>query len=811
MRKFILFFFSIGIIPFSYGQTHIRGKITDETGNALPNVLIFDKNNTQLTQTNEQGEFHLTNEQAPLSAELTFFLETYQVTTQSVPTLKEGSLWHIQLSPISYELSEVIVRKKKNEQNNFRRLRDVEGMTVNAGKKSEVVLLSDMTINKTTNNARQIFSKVVGITMNEGSDGGLQLNIGGRGLNPNRTANFNTRQNGYDISADVLGYPESYYTPPADGIDEIQVVRGAASLQYGTQFGGMINFKMKDPSTEKLSVTQHTSAGSYGLFSSFTEMGGTLNKFSYYSFYNYKKGDGYRPNSHYHSHNGFVNLNYKFNDNNSLHIDVLKFYYLAKQPGGLTNYMFYNNPRQSNRNRNWFRVDWNIVNLRYQHIFNAESRFSIQFFGLQAERSALGFRSWRVSEIDPNQERDLLIGKFKNWGTEARFIQNYNIAKQKSTLLVGVKYYQSKNSSQQGPGSSGNDANFQFATNEYPLYRTQSNFKYPNLNIAFFAENIFRINEKTTITPGIRIEKIKTQADGVKRIVGMDSSGLVILSDTTTAEKVEKNRNVFLVGVGTSHRTKNMEFYGNISQNYRSVTFTDIHSVTPGFAISPTIGDEKGFTSDIGIRGNTMKVLKFDSSLYVLYYGHKIGEYYRVNPHGIVERYRDNVGTALTYGWETLLDWDINKTFWKNEDLNFNTFANFAFTKSRYLKSDIPNIKGNEVEFVPLLNLKSGIGFGYKNFTSSLQLTYVTEQFTDAINQITPKDDNNSGIFGTIPTYYVIDFSAAYKINKYLTLEGSLQNLTNNSYFTRRATGYPGPGIIPSEPINFIFTLDIHL
>ena len=28
---------------------------------------------------------------------------------------------------------------------------------------------------------------------------GLQLNIGGRGLDPNRTSNFNTRQNGYDI------------------------------------------------------------------------------------------------------------------------------------------------------------------------------------------------------------------------------------------------------------------------------------------------------------------------------------------------------------------------------------------------------------------------------------------------------------------------------------------------------------------------------------------------------------------------------------------------------------------------------------
>ena len=31
----------------------------------------------------------------------------------------------------------------------------------------------------------------------------------------------------------------------AEAIKEIQVVRGAASLQYGTQFGGLINFIMK--------------------------------------------------------------------------------------------------------------------------------------------------------------------------------------------------------------------------------------------------------------------------------------------------------------------------------------------------------------------------------------------------------------------------------------------------------------------------------------------------------------------------------------------------------------------------------------
>src|SRR6201994_4765327 len=77
------------------------------------------------------------------------------------------------------------------------RLKDVDGAAIYAGKKSEVIVLKDITANTATNNARQIYSKVAGLNIWENDDAGLQLGIGGRGLNPNRVTNFNTRQNGY--------------------------------------------------------------------------------------------------------------------------------------------------------------------------------------------------------------------------------------------------------------------------------------------------------------------------------------------------------------------------------------------------------------------------------------------------------------------------------------------------------------------------------------------------------------------------------------------------------------------------------------
>jgi Fe(3+) dicitrate transport protein len=443
-----------------------------------------------------------------------------------------------------------------------------------------------------------------------------------------------------------------------------------------------------------------------------------------------------------------------------------------------------------------------------KHKFDEDADFSLQLFGLDASRKALGFRNNRITTPDPMGERDLIIGDFINWGAEARYLKRYFIGQQKSAFLIGTKYYQSRNTQQQGPGSSGIDANFNIATEEFPYYQNQSDFTFPNLNIAVFGENIFKINSNFTITPGFRIEKIRTQADGSYRKINRDLAGNVILDETQT-ENTIKDRNLLLLGVGLSYKPKNgVEYYGNVSQNYRSVTFSDIRTVNPSQTIDPNIRDEKGYTSDIGIRGNIAKKLTFDTSIFGLYYNDKIGDYDSTNASNQIVKVRANTGTALTYGFETLLDWNIAKTYFESkENLSWNLFTNSAITGSSYLKSDIPTIKkGYKVEFVPLYNIKTGTSVGYKNFISSLQFTYVSSQLSSASSN----ESNNvlTGISGTIPSYYVADISTSYKWKNF-KLEAGITNFTNNSYFTRRATGYPGPGIIPSDSRTFYTTLEI--
>ena len=86
------------------------------------------------------------------------------------------------------------------------------------------------------------------------------------------------------------------------------------------------------------------------------------------------------------------------------------------------------------------------------------------------------------------------------------------------------------------------------------------------------------------------------------------------------------------------------------------------------------------------------------------------------------------------------------------------------------------------------------------------QYSYTDEHFSDATNAV---QVSNSAI-GIIPSYSTMDISAKYKYNK-IQIEAGINNLTDEIYFTRRATGYPGPGIIPSPPRNFYIGLEIKL
>ena len=790
-------------INFCLGQDKVSGYVLDEDTNLpINNVAIYDNNSDKIYYSDSDGYFEFIKNKN--TVEIVFFIEGYILLSKQLD--EDNVNLDIKLSSRVEQLNEVVVRANKKKIFQIRRMKDFEETSVFAGKKNEVILLELSMANLASNNARQIYNQIPGLNIYQNDDAGLQLNIGGRGLDPNRTSNFNTRQNGYDISADALGYPESYYTPPAEGLSEIQILRGAASLQYGTQFGGLINFIMKRPNLDKkLELITRNTIGSNNLFTNFTSLSSKGEKLNYYGYINYKKGDGFRINSNFESINSFQFLEYNFNDSTSLSSEITYLNYLAQQAGGLSDQMFKEDPYQSNRSRNWFEVDWLLYNVKYKKEFSEKTNFTFSFFGLEAKRNSLGFRTNRVSQVDSGQERDLIKGDFSNFGFESRLLTRYKAFKNKSYFLIGLKYYNSNSSSIQGPGSNGNDANFNFQNSLYPNYNNQSDYTYPNKNIALFGENIFYLTENFSITPGFRYENIETKSDGFYRKINLDGAGNVIFNEKYDELDVKK-RNFLLLGLGISYKpNRNIEMYTNISENYRSVTFADISIINPAYAVNPDIDDEKGYTFDLGLRGNINRKISYDTNIFLLLYEDRIGFVQKVFPDGNVKSERGNVGNARINGIESLFDFDLNEIFFKNNDIDINYFVNYSYIQSEYLESDQVGIEGNSVEFVPNHNLKTGLKFGYKNLSFNFQYSFISKQFTDSSNAI---GGNLSGVIGEIPKYSLADISLSYKL-KNLSFETGVNNLFNEKYFTRRATGYPGPGIIPSAPRNLYFTMQI--
>ena len=703
-------------------------------------------------------------------------------------------------------LTEVEVTDVKNEEELQQlQMRSVEDMYIFSGKKSERIEVAQLPANLSTNNSRQVYSKVPGLNIFESNGAGLNTEIGGRGLSPERSTNFNMRQNGYDISADALGYPDAYYVPPTEGLKRIEVVRGAGALQYGTQFGGMINYKLKTPESDKpIQIESRQTVGSYGFFNSFNAIGGKYKKLEYYTFFIYKRGDGWRPNSEFTAKNFYGYLKYSPTEKLQFTFDFSYFTYLAHQPGGLTDAMFEDDYSQSIRERNWFNVDWNLPSLTVDYVISSDLKLSSKFFGLIASRNALGFLG-NITRVDPLGERDLLSDSYLNLGNETKLLKRYTIKGRLNTFIIGSRYYRGDTHKRQGNGDDGYDANFSYLN---PDSLEGSDFNFPSQNIAVFAENIFQVTDKLKLQPGFRYENINTESDGYYRQTTRDLAGNV-LTDSLVYDQLSKPRSFVLFALGASYQPADgMEIYGNISQNYKAINFNDLRINNPNFKVDPNLQDETGYNLDIGVRGKYKSFLVYDISGFYLRYDNRIGFVQKVDSVLFkTYRYRTNVSASSTIGLESVFEVDwfrLNSKITKNNSLK--TFVNFALITGRYTDSQESAFEGKKVELVPSFTTKAGVTWVRNKLKMNLQYSYTGEQYTDASNS----EFDPNAVSGIIPAYHVVDLSCKYSF-KVVFVEANLNNVLNSKYFTRRASGYPGPGIIPADPRSLFVTLGVKI
>ena len=688
----------------------------------------------------------------------------------------------------------------RNSKSDYQQMPEIVGTNIYAGKKNALIVLENVQGNVVNNTMRQVLAKVPGIHVWESDPSGIQIGIAARGLSPNRSWEFNIRQNGYDIAADPFGYPEAYYNPPLQAVQRMEIVRGQGALQYGPQFGGMINYILKNGAeiNKPFELETQLSLGSFGLRNNFIAVGGKKDKLSYYSFYDQRNGNGWRANSEFYTKAGFGTITYQLNPALSISFELMQSNIRSQQPGGLTDLQIEKNPRQSNRSRNWMDITWTTPAFMVNYQVNKDTRWNTKLYGTIGDRNSVGFlqslnnKDSIIPSTSQYQNRLVNLDQYRNYGLESRIITNYSLWKLNHTLSAGIRLY-TGSTKRLADGKGSTNTNYDITIEgQFP-----KDIQFTSHNMAGFVENIFRISNQFYIIPGIRYEWLEGTAAGKNGVINGNEISL---------QNITRSRSFVLTGLGSEyHLNDQSELYANISQAYRPIQFANLQAPPTTDLVDPNLKDARGYNVDFGFRGKLRSYLQYDMSVFYLQYNNRVGTIINSNNSRLIT----NVGASTSKGFEGYVEFNPIRAFTNSNSLDCILFASYAYTDATYSSNHMDaSTKGKRVENAPRDIFRGGISFGVSQCLLTLQMSSVSACYSDANNTVTPSSNGNTGL---IPAYSVADATAAYKISKKIQVKAGLNNIFNANYFTRRAGGYPGPGALPADGRNYFLNIGIKL
>jgi len=144
---------------------------------------------------------------------------------------------------------------------------------------------------------------------------------------------------------------------------------------------------------------------------------------------------------------------------------------------------------------------------------------------------------------------------------------------------------------------------------------------------------------------------------------------------------------------------------------------------------------------------------------------------------------------GIANNWEYRNPWYLTATYTdatqKNNATSTDAESIFSFGKS-----------GNKVPYIPELVLSMGTGIESGKWGSYINGSYVSDTFTSANNvnyQVNGEGDPDSR-FGKTDSYFVMDVSAFYRLNKGVKLFAGIQNLLDKRFNVSRQPDGPRPG-----------------
>ena len=786
-------------LVFAAGAQAQTGRVTNIDGDPIPGATVSFEQDGFVTTTDSQGEFRLPNLPPGMHEVLVTAIGYHTHVVQHEMGEERGGNLLVQLQSDAIALDGILVSASRLP-GAAHPAPDLLGTMVLAGIKSTIIEIADLPVNLAEKTGRQVFSRVPGAFVYDMDGSGNQMNVSTRGLDAHRSWELNVRQDGVLLNSDMYGYPASHYSPPMEAIESIIMVRGAAALQYGSQFGGLVDYVTKGPEPgNALEIESINTVGSFGLRSTYNAAGGTVGPVTFYAYMNERTSDGYRNDARSEYSAQYLAGSIDLSPRLRLRGQVGHSTYVYQLPGPLSDAMFAADPTQAPRSRNYYNPDITVPALSLDWEGQEGTQVTARLSAVLGPRSSVQFVGLadRPDVADPVTgqfaSRQVDIDRYHSYNAEFRFLRPWRGGGLDHALSLGATAsHNDTHRKQQGVGTTGND---------YDLTISGGGFgrdvHYKTANGAVYIENLFRLSSRWSVVPGARAEL------GRSRLVGR----LAYYDPADTPTRIDHKYP--LIGIRTSYRSSvRTEFYGGWSQAYRPHIMMDVLPANELERTDPNLDDSRGWTLEAGVRGSIGARVIYDVNLFELRANDRFGTVLRTDTDGSSYLFRTTVGSSRTRGVEASFEAHLLQI----GGVSLRTHTATSYFDGRYLRGTVASggenidIRGNRIESVPEWISRSGLAIDGERYSINLLVSYVSNSFADPLNTVDPPPN---GAVGVVPAYTVVDLNAALQASEWLRLRVGVNNLFDEQYFTKRPEFYPGPGVWPSDGRGMQFSIEL--
>jgi Fe(3+) dicitrate transport protein len=767
-------FFSIAVS--AQNSSILRGRVTDANGAGVAGAEVVLKRNgvrfERVTVADAEGKFEF-DDIVEGSYELTASAKNFGTLTKTI-SFKPNEAVEISLSPQA--ITETVFVKSSSLAGTSESLSEIPG---------SIERVDAQTLeNSRVFNFSEALRKVSGVNVRDEEGFGLRPNIGIRGTNPTRSTKILLLEDGIPLSYAPYGDNASYYHPPIERFESIEVLKGSGQIVYGpVTVAGVVNYLTPNP-PEKPTFNFKLEGGNRRFFNGGVGFGGTFGRFGIIANFNRKQGDGARENVNSKLNDFATKMTFAINDRNLLsgrftaYIEDSNVTYT-----GATEAEYSLNPRG-----NIFRNDF---------FYGQRYGFSVQHVGILTDKinlttnfyNAYFSRDWWRQSSNSSQRPNRLnvdpdclslaqlnttcgnegrLRKYNTVGIEPRLNAIFDTGSVRNEFTGGFRLHWERQNRRQENGDLPNSRSG--AVSEINLR--------DNFAVSGFVQNRFIIGD-FAITPGVRIERITFEREN--RLANPVAIGKTDLTQV-------------IPGFGIAYSgLKNTTFFAGVHRGFAPPRTEDIISNTGGVI---DLDSELSWNYEFGVRTRPFRGVAIDSTFFRNDYENQIVP---ASLAGGVGSTLTNGGATLQQGFEFNSQIDTGAIFRSPHNFYLRTaftWLPIAEFRGRRFSSVTPTIlvTGNRLPYTP--EVLSTISLGYSNpigFDGFIENVYVGRQFGDDLNTVNPIANGQRGAIQA-QTYW--NATANYKVEKWkTTFFVTAKNIFDRTFIVDRARG-----ILPSSP-----------